>query len=288
MSVRTLLLASTFLLGPSLLTAQTNLLDGPRARVLLLGTFHFHDPGLDDYVPQFPWDPTTPEHQQEIAEVVERLARFRPTRIALEWPASRQAALDSLYAAYRTGRAELSADERQQLGFRLAHQLGHERVFAVDAQGQTYFPTMTEEEYEAHVAALLQDADPALVAAQQALEDAYERSHRVDDSLKTVMTLADYLVRENDITQVLRSHGQYLIGGFRIGRGDDYLGPDLRTRWYNRNLRIFHNMQRITRSSDERIVVIIGSGHLPILRHAVEASPEFALEEVSTCLVPGR
>jgi len=95
-------------------------------------------------------------------------------------------------------------------------------------------------------------------------------------------------VRENDVTQVLRSHGQYLIGGFRIGRGNDYLGPDMRTRWYNRNLRIFHNIQRITRSPDERILVIIGSGHLPILRHAVEASPEFDLEEVSTYLVPGR
>jgi hypothetical protein len=94
------------------------------------------------------------------------------------------------------------------------------------------------------------------------------------------MPLRDFLLRENDPVRVLASHGQYLIEGFRLGRGDDYLGPDMRTRWFNRNLRIFHNLQRITASPAERILVIMGAGHLPILRHSVEASPEYRLVEV--------
>lgn len=256
----------------------------PRARVLLLGTFHFDDPGLDDYVPQFAWDARTAEHQSEIARVVEQLGRYAPTRIALEWPASRQATLDSLYEAYRTGGAEPSADERQQLGFRVAHQLGHERVYAVDAQGRSYTPELTQEEYEARVARLSAAADPAIVAAQRGIELRYRRQHRTDDSLKTVMRLEDYLVRRNEEAALLESHGEYLIGGFHLGSGDDYLGPDMRTRWYNRNLRIFHNLRRITRSADERLLVIIGAGHVPILRHAVEASPEYELVEVSAYL----
>jgi hypothetical protein len=95
-----------------------------------------------------------------------------------------------------------------------------------------------------------------------------------------VVTLREYLLHENDPERVLESHGQYLIGGFYLGRDDDYLGPDMRTRWYNRNLRIVHNLQRLTRGPDERILVIIGAGHLPILAHALRASPEYRVVEV--------
>jgi hypothetical protein len=251
-----------------------------KADVLLLGTFHFDDPGLDDYKPRFAWDPLEARHQGEIAEVVELLAAFRPTRVALEWPISRQAELDSAYGAFRSGRAALGTNEREQLGFRLAHVLGHERVYAVDAGGRSYDPDMKQEQYDRHVARLLDGADGRLLARQQDLENRFRAVAESDDSLKTTMPLRDYLLRENDHDRLLAGHGQYLIGSFYLGRDDDYFGPDMRTRWYNRNLRIFHNLQRITALPEERIIVIIGSGHVPILRHSVEASPEYRLVEV--------
>ena len=55
--------------------------------------------------------------------------------------------------------------------------------------------------------------------------------------------------------------------------------------WYNRNLRIFANIHRIAEPGD-RILVIIGAGHVPIIRHAFRASPEFRLIEVGDVLVP--
>lgn len=67
---------------------------------------------------------------------------------------------------------------------------------------------------------------------------------------------------------------------FKVGEGDEYPGVDRVTAWYNRNLRIFANLQRITKQPDERILLIIGAGHLPILRHTVLASPEYQLVEV--------
>ncbi|HUF66486.1 MAG TPA: DUF5694 domain-containing protein [Gemmatimonadaceae bacterium] len=256
----------------------------PKASILLVGTFHFDDPGLDDYKPQFPWNPLEPRHQEEIAEVVRLLAIFRPTRIAVEWPIARQAALDSAYRAFVSGQAAPSANEREQLGFRLARELGHNRVYAIDAPARAYDPGMTQQNYDEHVSRLVEGADPQRVARQEELARGYEAVTRFYDSLKVTIPLRDYLLRGNDPGRVLASHGQYLIGSFYLGRGDDYLGPDMRTRWYNRNLRIVHNIQRITRSSEERILVIIGSGHLPILRHALEASPEYLLVEVSQYL----
>jgi hypothetical protein len=69
-----------------------------------------------------------------VDEVVARLAAFRPTRIAVEWPRERQAALDSLYREYRAGRLAPRPSEVFQLGFRLAARLGLARVDAVDVE----------------------------------------------------------------------------------------------------------------------------------------------------------
>jgi hypothetical protein len=271
-------------LTPAPAAAQDAFAGVERAQILLLGTFHFDDRGLDSYKPEFPWDPLTAAHQREIEDVVERLARYRPTRIALEWPAGRQAALDSAYEAYVSGRAELASNERQQIGFRLARRLGHDRVYAVDAPARTYFPEMTQAQYQDAVAELMVGADPALLRRQEDLDRRYAALHRFDDSLKTTMPLRRYLLRENAPDELRMSHGEYLYGSFHLGRDDDYLGPDMRTSWYNRNLRIFHNLQRITASPADRLLLLIGAGHVPILRHAAEASPEYQLVEVAEYL----
>jgi hypothetical protein len=269
---------------PAAAAAQDAFAGVERAEILLLGTFHFDDRGLDSYKPAFPWDPLTAAHQREIEDVVQRLARFRPTRIALEWPAGRQAALDSAYQAYRAGRAALGPNEREQIGFRLARRLGHDRVYAVDAPARGFFQDWTQAQYDSAVARLMEGADPALLRRQEDLDRRYAALHRFDDSLKTTVPLRETLLRANAADDLRVSHGEYLYGSFHLGRGDDYLGPDMRTRWYNRNLRIFHNLLRITASPADRLLLLIGAGHVPILRHAAEASPEYRLVEAAAYL----
>jgi hypothetical protein len=58
----------------------------------------------------------------------------------------------------------------------------------------------------------------------------------------------------------------------RVGAGDGYAGADLLSRWYERNIRIFANLQRVVEPGD-RVVVLIGSGHAPILRELVTYDP---------------
>jgi hypothetical protein len=55
--------------------------------LLIVGTPHFANPGRDIVNTRVD-DVTTPEREREIEAIVERLAAFRPTRVAVEWPAS--------------------------------------------------------------------------------------------------------------------------------------------------------------------------------------------------------
>ena len=116
---------------------------GPRAQVVVLGLFHFQDAGLDSYKPQFAFDIRSPERQQELEEVLERLARWRPTRIAVEQRPERQARLDSLFRIYPGGGTDTLRNEIYQIGMKLAKRLEHEGVFAIDAPARRFDTTMS-------------------------------------------------------------------------------------------------------------------------------------------------
>ena len=64
-------------------------------------------------------DVRTPTRQAEIEALVEQLATFSPTKVAVEkrWQDSTTLAK---YQAYRRGDHELTPDETEQIGFRLA------------------------------------------------------------------------------------------------------------------------------------------------------------------------
>jgi len=94
--------------------------------LLIVGAPHFGNPGRDVVNVRVP-DVLSPDRQREIEAVVDQLAAFRPTRVAVEWPAEEQARLDQRYADYRAGRHTLTANERDQIGLRLAARLGLSR-----------------------------------------------------------------------------------------------------------------------------------------------------------------
>ena len=115
-------------------------LDAPRPRVLLLGTFHFDNPGRDAHEPKYTYDLFGEQGQRELGEVLGRLAEFAPTKILVENPSADQGSVDRWYASYRDGTAGKAANEIVTVGFALGQRLGHERVYAFDADGE-WLPT---------------------------------------------------------------------------------------------------------------------------------------------------
>jgi hypothetical protein len=265
---------------------------------MLLGVGHFEDRGVDRYKPQVGFDILSERRQAEIAEVVDQLARFRPTKIAVERTAQDQPEIDSSYSDYLAGRFELPGDEVYQLGFRLAKRLGHDRVHCVNAWGRYYKPPI---DIEAHVQAQGLDREYLNGLLSPHLPDAYAREHgqehllsqweprfnqlyQYGDQSKAQVSLREIFLRINAEESIVKGHGHYLVDRFKVGVNGEFPGVDWVTAWYNRNLRIFANLQRITEAPAERILLIIGGGHLAILRHCVLASPEYDLVEVHECL----
>ena len=195
----------------------------------------------------------------------------------MEWPKESQEKVDKLYAKYREGELKPQRNEVIQLGFRLASERGHPRVWLVDAQGRRYQPPI----------------DRPAIAKEWRRKDLmdsrwwsnYKRLHKWSDELKTKIPLRSFLLFLNSEPVLRANHGQYFIGGFNLLQGEQYPGPDhLASWWYDRNLRIYANIQALVESPDDRIVLIIGNGHVPILRHAALASPVMELVDVADVL----
>lgn len=255
-----LLLPVCLLAAAPALAAQA---DAPEpARVMVLGVYHFANPGLD--VAQFRVaDVLSPEKQEEIDRVVEGLARFRPTRVAVERRPEAAPALDSLYAAWREGRHEPARDETQQLGFRLAGRFDHPRLHPIDHGGD--FPMEA-------VMAWAGENDPAFVERFRELVAGIEAEM---ESLQRTSTVAQILRNENDPARLRFGHGWY-VETAGVGEGGDGPGADLLAAWYERNVRMFANLARVAEPG-ERVVVIVGAGHAPILRELIAAHPRMEL-----------
>ena len=94
------------------------------------------------------------------------------------------------------------------------------------------------------------------------------------------------LKASNNMQHHEKNLGNYLISIFKFETKEyPYYGADFTTGWwFNRNLRIFRNIQRINATPEDRILVIYGSGHMNLLNIFFEASPEYQLLKINDYL----
>ena len=270
-----ILAAVAALVLPTAALAQTS---APEPiEVMILGSYHMSNPGQDVHNARI--DPvTTPEKQAQLDAVARALARFRPTAVAVERIARDHATmLDHRYPAFTPADLLTNPDERVQIGYRLAHRLGLERVYAIDEQdreGQpSYFPFEDVQRWAAaHGGDGRLGAMHGEVAAM--LADLEQR--------QATESVSQLLVRINAPERVRADQGFYArLMGF--GAGDDHPGAVLNARWYARNAQIFARLLQVARPGD-RIVVVYGTGHNYWLRQMVETTPGFVLVEPSAFL----
>jgi hypothetical protein len=231
---------------------------------MVLGVFHFANPNAD-YAKFQGVDVLTPARQQEIQAVVAQLARFRPTKIALERIPSESDSINADYRRYLAGTFPLTRNEIHQLGFRLAGHLHLPRLYPVDFQlGMRIDSVMAYAQI--HDTAFAGRFQRTVTSVVQLL-DRKQREESIGANLRFL----------NDSATLLLAHQPYADMA-TVGAGDSYIGARVVAQWYERNLRIFANLASIAEPGD-RILLIIGQGHAPILRELVRSHATMQLVE---------
>ena len=231
-------------------------------KIMILGTFHME--AKNDRV-NFQGTDRINEYEAEIIQLVNALAEYKPTRIAVEWCKSEQDSLDAAYLNY-IANGSASPNEVDQIAFRLAKNLGHEKVHAIDWMERGAAERGCGDVYE-----YLHTNQPEL-----ALEiDAFSES-AVDLEKETV---SEVFLRLNSQASAQNSLAYYMNYA-RIG-SEEYYGNGWLIWWYQRNLNIFTNTAALADGKkEERILLIIGAAHKGILEQFFENSK--AVEVVDT------
>jgi Family of unknown function (DUF5694) len=225
---------------------------GARAEILVLGTYHMANPGRDLHNIAAD-DVLAPRRQREIAQLIEVLKRFHPTKIAIEAEVgSRRVAQQ--YADYLAGKYQLTRNEDDQIGFRLAKELGHAAIYPVDEEGDFPYGRV------ANYAKAKGRADE--LAALQAGIGARVQEHAEFLKSHTVFEMLELMNSDAAVAADVAGYFEFVP----YGDPDDYAGPDLLAMWYQRNIRIYGNIVALIDSPNERILVIYGAGHLGWLR----------------------
>lgn len=217
-----------------------------KQKVLVLGTFHMHEQeGLQ-----------TKKRQEEIQEVVSVLEKFHPTKIAVEAVVEDSESYHDEYRQYREGHFALRMNEIYQVGFRLAADLNHEQIYAIDWMGKA---DMDYDEMEKWAT----ENQPELLTQ---LFDGFEFP-----SLSPNKSVLDYYKELNDPSLVNDLHKLY-VNMARIGEFGHYVGLDWLSWWYKRNLILFANLCRLMERDEERILFIVGASHTSIVTKFLEES----------------
>ncbi|VXC34322.1 conserved hypothetical protein [Flavobacterium sp. 9AF] len=238
-----------------------------KAKVLVVGTFHLDYPNLDAHKTsdENKIDVLKEPKKSEITELVNYIKKFKPTKIAIEAFPNFNAT--EKLKEYKLGKHRNERDERFQLGMRVATELNLDTIYSIDADNVANDLVKIDSSY---VTALFKDYD---FSNDDPYEGYYKKWLESEDKLPRKIKIIDYLKHINSRESHEYGYGLYLVGDFKL---DNNRGADiLAIWWYNRNLRIFRNIQLIDQTKNDRILVLIGNGHAAILRQLLEATPEY-------------
>lgn len=275
-------LISLLLLFTILMQAQkpSEFFPDPKAKILVVGSFHFAYPNLDAIKTQKSdqLDVLSPETSKEVTELVEYIKKFKPTKIAIEafpnWQANEK------LKKYSEGSYRQERDERYQLAMRIANDLKITELFSVDAE--SVLDDLSQrfgKKDSLYFINLSRDYD---FKSDDKYLNYYNNFYQASGGTKSSSnkSILENLKYSNSPEYHQYEYGSYLTGDFKLR---EYDGADmLAMLWYSRNLRIFRNIQRIPQTADDRILVIIGNGHASVLRQLITTSPEYDFVEFSS------
>ena len=244
--------------------------------ILLLGIFHF-TPIADEFI-------FRDDIQQQLKKLNESLLKFNPDKIGIEAASHAQGDIDTSYIQFNLddllnidkmknqtlGTIQIYNDmypiqyknEAIQIGYRLGKTLNHNKIYAIDDD------TILENEPWDKMSDYYRKLNDICLGK-------LNKQNKLDNIIEMIKW-------SNSDEHIYYDHHQYLNIN-SVNTNGTFNGSIYTANWYMRNLKIFSNIQKICESCD-RLLVIIGDGHLAILRNLVQSCDNMKLININDYL----
>jgi len=223
-----------------------------KAQVMMLGVFHFANPGLD-VVKTDQMNVMADENQAYLDAFAERLAAFAPTHVLIECDPEYNQTYNTRLSQYLQGSFDLPSNENYQIGFRTAKLAGLTSVVCYN-EANVGWESGPLYDY-------MPEKAPAIKAEQDALIAEIVAETTEDHKTKS---LKDLLIK-NNAAEVDSINKYFYVMTNEVGAGDTFVGADAAASWWHRNFRMYANVQKYAQKG-ARVLVVGGQGHTAILK----------------------
>lgn len=237
--------------------------------VMLVGTFHFANP-RKDLVKNSVVDVMSKASQDYLEELTQRISKYSPTSLLLEYDPKEEQKVNDRYNQYRMGEYQLSTDEVEQLGFRIAQSIGLGRLHSFDERNTPWKSQKLFEQLK---------QTPEL---EMRFNEAISQLTNEEYTAHSALTLQDLLKRYNSPEMEYRNKSLYIMTN-SVGVDEDFAGADASASWWHRNFRMLARIQKFAQPG-ERVLVIGGQGHIAVIRDLLSLDPNLRIEEITPYL----
>jgi len=238
-------------------------------QVLLVGTFHMIYWDQDAYktAPENRLDVLDEARQKEMQELVDYIARFRPNKIFVE-DFNKDNILMNNYRAYRKGDYQLTADEIDQIVYRLMERLELDTVYGVDER-TIRLDLMENENTKEYVTNLSKEIDKAFKDSE--IGKKYFEMYEIEDKYLLRAPLLEYFKFLNSAEYQRR--GLYTLFAGIVDTGGTQAADLISIGQVSRNIRILQHISRNITSPDDRVLILFGSSHTEFFKIFFDSSP---------------
>jgi len=232
--------------------------------VLNFGTFHM---GETTDATKTEFDENDKKNQDEVKAIAEMLALFKPTVIIVETPPTYDKKLQTEYNEYLLNPALKfkNPSEIELLAFQLGRLSGTKRIYGIDHKMEYNYNIGNE---------MINSIDSTW--HNKYYKDPlkyYPEVNKDEEKLNTLDKLK--LTNHNTYLNFLIEVNAEMLA--HVGSEKGFEGADEATKFYQRNIRIYSNLNRIKLTENDRVFVLMGATHTAYLRDFISRSPKFEM-----------
>lgn len=159
------------------------------------------------------------------------------------------------------------------MGFRAAKESALARVFPIDIR--TDFP------FDSLMKVLDSEQQHRL---REKIEQRMEEFEESDQEKFSKSRLIEILLAFNDQADRDLDLGTYVSLYNQVGPLTNHIGVELVANWYKRNLLMYSFVQKQVQEGDQRIMILLGAGHIALFKHFIQVDENFTAVELKDIL----
>jgi hypothetical protein len=235
-----------------------------KIQVLNFGTFHM---GFTPDANTTEFDEHDKENQRKVHEIAMRLSAFKPTVIIVEKIPEHNEQLQTEYNSY-LGNPDMlfrHPSEIQLLAYEVGRLSGTKRIYGIDHHME-YNYTIGEE--------IKNSIDSLWYNQYYKNPLRYYPEVNVDEDTMNLVEKLRLTNNEIYLDFLIAANADMLT---HAGTDNNFEGADEAAKYYQRNLRMYSNLNRIDLNEKDRVFILMGAAHTAFFRDFISRSPKYTM-----------